>query len=237
MRIGGVDGVPTGWVVCVVSGIGSVPASGAAETVEMAEAEVRWSVVPDAAAVLEATAGCDAVAVDIPLALPVDGTRREAERLAAARLGPARSSLFPTPPEPVLTADSYESACAAAQRVTGRKISLQAWYIVPKIAEFQQVTLPAHVVEAHPELSFRTLAPQVRFASKKTARGAGQRVAALSSWLSPAAALGDLPGAARMDDVLDALACAWTASRVAAGTAELLGPGADARGRSTAIAV
>ncbi|MEQ3549154.1 DUF429 domain-containing protein [Pseudonocardia nematodicida] len=224
MRVAGVDGVPTGWVVCLLSGTGR-------------SRRVTWEVVPDAGAVLVVTAGCDAVAVDIPLALPSGGARREAELLAAARLGRARSSLFPTPPAAVLAATSYADACAAAQQVTGKKISLQTWYIVPKIREFQRVTLPDTVVEAHPELSYRTLAPTVDFASKKTARGAGQRIAAVSSWLDPAAALGDLPPAARLDDVLDALACAWTAERVARGTADHLGPDTTATGRPTAIAV
>ena len=224
MRIGGVDGVPTGWVVCVLSG-------------RARARKVSWSVVPDAAAVLDATDGCDAVGVDIPLALPPDGSRRQAEILAAIRLGRARSSLFATPPTPVLACTSYAEACAIAQELTGKKISLQAWCIVPKIREFQEVILPSNVVEAHPELTFRAMAPEVVFASKKSARGVGQRIAALARWADPARLLGDLPGAARIDDVLDALATAWTAERVASGTAHLLGPGADDRGRSTAIAV
>jgi predicted RNase H-like nuclease len=224
MRIGGVDGVPTGWVVCVLEGSGP-------------GREVTWTVAPDASAVLEATAGCDAVGIDIPLALPSGSARREAEVLVAARLGAARSSLFPTPPAPVLAATSYAGACAAAQAVTGRKISLQTWNIVPKIREFQRVRLPRGVVEAHPELAFRTMAPRVTFAPKKSGRGAGQRIAALAGWVDPAVTLADLPGGARLDDVLDALATAWTAERVASGTAEFLGPGLDARGRSTAIAV
>lgn len=210
MRVGGVDGVPGGWVVCVLSGGGRTR-------------RVSWSVLPDATAVLELTAGCDAVGVDIPLVLPTGGQRRPAEVAAAARLGTARSSLFPTPPEEVLAARTYTDACAAAQQVTGRKISVQTWNIVPKIREFQRVDVPDPVVEAHPELSFRTMAPGTGFASKKTARGAGQRIAALAGWADPARLLGDLPGAARLDDVLDALACAWTAERVARGTAEYLG--------------
>lgn len=224
MRIGGVDSGPGGWVVCLLSGTGRAR-------------EVTWTVAPDAEAVLAATAGCDAVGVDIPLALPPDGLRRPAEVLAAARLGPARSSLFPTPPAQVLAAGTYAEACAAAAAVTGRKISVQAWNIVPKIREFQRVALPGSVVEAHPELTFRTMAPDVAFASKKTARGAGQRIAALTGWADPAALLADLPSGGRLDDVLDALACAWTAERVARGTAEFLGAGTDGRGRSTAIAV
>ena len=73
--------------------------------------------------------------------------------------------------------------------------------------------MPPGVVEVHPEVSLRTLAPDVGFAPKKTARGAGQRIAALGRWIDVAAALGDLPAGARLDDVLDALAAAWSAQR------------------------
>jgi predicted RNase H-like nuclease len=91
-------------------------------------------------------------------------------------------------------------------------------------------------------VSLRALAPDLAFAPKKTARGAGQRIAALSRWLDPAAALGDLPGGARLDDVLDALAAAWSAQRWACGTAEVLGPGLDDpqlddRGRAMRVVV
>lgn len=96
---------------------------------------------------------------------------------------------MPTPPAEVLAAATYADGCAVAQEVTGKKISLQAWGIVPKIREFQAVDLPSAVVEADPELSFRTMAPGVAFVSKKTARGAGQRIAALAGWIDPARAL------------------------------------------------
>lgn len=223
MEVAGVDGVPRGWVVGVV-------APGPA---------VTWSVVPDAAAVLEVTAGCDAVGVDIPLALPVGAGRREAERLAAVRLGRARSSLFPTPPAEVLAETTYAGACAVARRVTGKAISLQAFHIGPKIRDWQSVDpLPGHVVEAHPEMSFRTLAPDVGFAGKKTARGAGQRVAALARWVDPAVLLADLPATGtRLDDALDALATAWSAARWTRGEADELGDGVDARGRPLRIVV
>lgn len=223
MEVAGVDGVPSGWVVCRVAP-GPV---------------VTWSVVPDAPAVLDATDGCAAVGVDIPLALPDGAARREAEVLAAARLGRARSSLFPTPPAEVLAATTYDDARTVARRVTGKKISKQTFHIGPQIRDWQAVhPLPERVVEAHPELSFRTLAPDVAFAGKKTARGAGQRVAALARWLDPAVFLADLPAhGTRLDDVLDALSTAWSAGRWARGEADELGPGRDARGRPLRIVV
>ena len=104
-----------------------------------------------------------------------------------------------------------------SHELTGRAISLQTFHITPKIAEWDAVALTDRVVEVHPELALRAMAPEVDFAPKKSARGAGQRIAALARWVDPAAALGDLPAGARLDDVLDALAVAWSAARWARG--------------------
>lgn len=220
MRVAGVDSGPHGWVVCVVDG-----------------SRVGWSVLPDAAAVLDATTGCDAVGVDIPLSLPVGAARRDAELAARSLLGPARAAVFWTPPAEVLGAATHAEASEIARRVTGKGLSIQTFHITGPIADWQRVELPGHVHEVHPEVSFRRLAPGTGFASKKTARGAGQRIAALTRWLPPGDAVGDLPTRTRLDDALDALVAAWTAARVARGEAEFLGPGRDAVGRSTAIAV
>jgi predicted RNase H-like nuclease len=212
--------MPTGWVVARVAG-----------------GVVAWSVVPSAAAVLAATAGCAAVGVDIPLGLPPGPAPRACDVACARRLGRARSSVFPAPPREVLAAPDPEAARAVARRVTGRAISLQTFHIGPKIREWDAVDLPAGVVEVHPEVSLRTLAPDVDFAPKKTVRGAGQRIAALSRWVDVAAALGDLPAGARLDDLLDALAAAWSAQRWACGAAEVLGSEVDDRGRPMRVVV
>jgi len=172
--------VPTGWVVARVAG-----------------GVVAWSVAGSAAAVLAVTAGCAAVGVDIPLGLPAGPAPRACDVASARRLGRARSSVFPAPPREVLAAPNAEAARAVARRLTGRAVSLQTFHIGPKIREWDALDLPARVVEVHPEVSLRTLAPDVDFASKKTARGAGQRIAALGRWVDLAAALGDLPAGAR----------------------------------------
>jgi predicted RNase H-like nuclease len=195
-------------------------------------AGVRWSVRPHAAAVLAATAGCAAVGVDIPLGLPVGTAPRACDVATARRLGRSRASVFPAPPRPVLDAATHDEACVVARALTGRAISLQAFHIGSKIRDWDALAeLPEHVVEVHPELSLRTLAPDVAFAAKRTARGAGQRIAALARWVDPAVALADLPAGARLDDVLDALAAAWSAARWAHGEAEEIGREIDDRGR------
>ncbi|MDN5751187.1 MAG: DUF429 domain-containing protein, partial [Pseudonocardia sp.] len=213
--VAGVDGVPGGWVVARVG-----------------DGRVRWSVVSGAAEVLSATDGCAAVGVDIPLGLPVGAARRACDDETARALGRARSSVFPAPPREVLAAATHAEACEVARRLTGRAISLQTFHIGARILDWDaQPARPPGVVEVHPELALRRLAPDVDLASKKTARGAGQRIAALSRWIDVPAALADLPAGARLDDVLDALAAAWSARRFADGVAQVLGPETDDRGR------
>jgi predicted RNase H-like nuclease len=221
-EVAGVDGVPGGWVVARVT-----------------PERVEWSVVDSAAAVLVAAAGCAAVGVDIPLGLPSGAAPRSCDVACARRLGRARSSVFPAPPREVLAAPTPEVARAVARRLTGKAISLQTFHIGPRIRDWDALdALPDEVVEVHPEVSLRTLAPDLAFASKKTARGAGQRIAALSRWVDPGIALGDLPAGARLDDVLDALAAAWSAQRWARGEAEVLGgPERDERGRPMRVVV
>ena len=179
---------------------------------------------------LVAAADCIAVGVDVPIGLPSIG-RRPCDTAAAARLGPARSSVFPAPVRTVLTAPGYAAACAASRAATGAAISRQAWNIAPKIGQWDAVEVPPHVVEVHPELSFRALAPETTFAPKKAARGAAQRIAALARALPLDRALARPPAGAGLDDVLDALAAAWSAARWSAGRAEVLGGEPDQRGR------
>jgi predicted RNase H-like nuclease len=86
------------------------------------------------------------------------------------------------------------------------------------------------VIEVHPELVFAHLAgplPPKKEPSGRSLREAALR-AVLPDWPSP-------PRPARMDDALDALACAWTAGRWLAGTAEVLGDERDEAGRPMRI--
>lgn len=217
----GVDGVPDGWVVAVVT-----------------PGAVQWAVVGSARGVLAATAGCAAVGVDIPLVLPTGAGRRACDVETRRRLGRAGAAVFDAAPREVLAAPTHAEAVAVARRTLGRGISVQSYGIGPKMLDWDGLaTLPRHVVEVHPELSFRTLAPETAFAGKKTARGQGQRITALAGWVDPVRAFADLPAGARLDDVLDALAAAWSAARWAAGCADVVGAEVDPRGRPMRVIV
>jgi len=159
------------------------------------------------------------IAIDIPIGLPTAGPRacdREARRL----VGPRRSSVFPAPPRPSLSASTFADT-------TG--LSMQSWNLVPKIREVDEAWEP-RVVEAFPELVFAVLAGAPMTHSKRTPEGQAERLASLGMKAAPR-----LTGATA-DDVLDAIACLRAAHRYSAGTALSLGDGtADARGRPMRI--
>jgi len=210
----GVDGCPGGWIGALVTG-----------------GSVEWLLLPDAAAVLAVSAS--AVGIDIPIGLPAEGPRA-CDVAARALLGPRRSSVFPAPVRDVLAATSYADACDLSRAASGRALSVQAWNLVPRIADVDAATVEhARVVEVHPEVVFARLAGVLP--PKKTAEGAALRVAALTSWLP--AGWPPPPRPARPDDALDALACAWTAARWLRGEAEVLGGEPDDTGTPMRIVV
>ncbi|BEP15101.1 DUF429 domain-containing protein [Acidothermaceae bacterium B102] len=207
MRVLGVDGCPGGWV-------GAVVTTGRRPTVE-------WVVLPDAAALLALAATCAATGVDMPMGL-ADGPRA-CDVQARARLGPRRSSVFPAPVRAVLGARSYADACARSRAACGRALSVQAWNLVPRIADLDAVLpdggLP-WLSEMHPELSFATMTGEP-LVPKKTSEGQAARVEALTGWV-PELRLAEVPRPARTEDALDALAIAWSALRWREGRAETL---------------
>jgi predicted RNase H-like nuclease len=176
-----------------------------------------------------------AAAIDIPIGLAAAEPRRcdqEARRL----LGPRRSSVFPAPVRAVLAAQSYVEACAISREMCGQGLSKQLYNIVGKIREVDAVQSPRlqrQLFEASPELSFAIMASggPMRHTTR-TLAGRAERVAVLRDAFGPdVTPLVDHPptGAAR-DDVLDAIALAWTARRFVAGSFLRLGGEVDETG-------
>jgi predicted RNase H-like nuclease len=192
-------------------------------------------VVPDFAALIEATAACATVAVDIPIGLSEDG-RREADFLARARIGPRRSSVFPAPARLLLAASTYPEANALSRSALGKGLSAQAFNILPKIREADDCMIPAmqsRITESHPEVSFWALAGgRPLLHAKRRPEGRAERLRLLETAHGPG--IRDLtpPHGAAWDDLYDACVLAWTASRIAAGTAVHLPaePQRDVRG-------
>jgi predicted RNase H-like nuclease len=201
---------------------------------------VELLALPDAAAVL-AVPDVEVIGIDMPIGLSDDGVR-VCDVRARERLRPygAASSVFPTPVRAVLATDDYTEARALSRAATDppRAPSAQSFQLVGAIRSLDDALgdpPAAHVVEVHPELAFRALDPDLRDA-KGTARGMARRLAALRAVMDVDAALLDAPPRVPAVDALDACAAAWSARRVADGTAECVGDGAtDARGRPMRI--
>jgi len=229
-HVAGVDGCRRGWVVA------TTPARGPAPLVSI-------EVVPHIQTVLDRVRAGELVAVglDMPFGLPPAGTRA-CDVAARRRLGPRRSSVFPAPPRPLLGSADHAEAVRRSRALDGRGVSIQAYNLLPKIAEVDRcidVDLAESVVEAHPESALAELAGGPLATTKRTAVGRAERLALLDG---PFPASRDVLAAPRsgaaVDDVLDAAAAAWSARRWAAGTALVLGDGArDERGLPMRVAV
>ena len=221
MAVLGVDGWRGRWVGALLEG-----------------RSVRLLDLADVAAVL-AVPAVGVVGIDMPIGLSDDGVRA-CDVEARRRLGRAGSSVFPTPVRAVLATDDYAEARALSRAATDppRAPSAQSFQLVKAIRSLDDALgdPPAdHVVEVHPELAFRALDPELSDA-KVTARGMARRLAALRTVMDVDAALLAAPPRVPAVDALDACAAAWSARRIADGTAKCVGDGAtDARGRPMRI--
>ncbi len=221
MAVLGVDGWRGRWVGALLEG-----------------RSVRLLDLADVAAVL-AVPAVEVVGIDMPIGLSDDGVRA-CDVEARRRLGRAGSSVFPTPVRAVLATDDYAEARALSRAATDppRAPSAQSFQLVKAIRSLDDALgdPPAdHVVEVHPELAFRALDPELSDA-KVTARGMARRLAALRTVMDVDAALLAAPPRVPAVDALDACAAAWSARRIADGTAKCVGDGAtDARGRPMRI--
>jgi predicted RNase H-like nuclease len=222
MAVLGIDGCPGGWVGARVDGT-----------------EVTWH----AGALVDLLAlEAAVVAVDIPIGLPPGAARRAADVEARAALGRQRSSVFFAPPRVVLEAGDQADATRLSRAAGSTGVSIQLFHVLGKVAEVDAVLradagAAARVIEVHPEVSFRRLARTHLLPSKRTAAGRAARLDALRRWLPDLVLPAPLPGRARADDGLDALACAWTALRWSRGEADVLGDEVDAVGVPMRIVV
>jgi predicted RNase H-like nuclease len=197
---------------------------------------VTLLLLPDAAAVL-AVPGVDVVGIDMPVGLAEEGPR-SCDVGARRLLGRAGSSVFPAPVRAVLSSSGYAAACATSREASGRALSVQTWNLVPSIRSLDDALgqpPDPRVAEVHPELAFRALDERVTD-PKASARGLAQRVRALLPVLDVLDALASAPPGVPAIDCLDACAAAWSAARIAAGTADGVGDDVlDTRGRPMRI--
>lgn len=219
MIVRGVDGCRGGWITVSAGGDGVLTAR------VFANAEL---LLQDQDYTL--------TTIDIPIGLPANGPRAcdtEARKIVGAR----RNSVFPAPVRSVLAADTYEAACVLSERAAGKKLSKQAFALLPKVREVDEYlrsdpAAVSRVLEVHPEVCFAYwnggtpmgypklsgfgFVERFKLADQQYP-GAAERIR--REFAAPA--VGD-------DDILDALAALWTATRIASGSGVRIGP-EDAR--------
>ena len=213
MSVVGVDGCPDGWLAVVYEG----------------DTFARACTHEDFGSVWETHGSAETVLVDVPIGLrEASNEKRPCDDAARAVLGPRSSSVFPPPVRDAVDKDSYADAKAVQEARTDGSLGVQSWHICPKIRQVDRLlreTAPEArgiVREAHPEVCFWALAGERPMAYSKTGQPAAafwERVAVLEdiddAILDDVQAAGtDLGGGVSMDDLLDAVALAVTASHL-----------------------
>lgn len=230
----GVDGCRGGWVAALAS---------SADPTRLVAVEVHAHIAP---LIDRVHAGEIAVlAIDMPMGLP-DAGPRSCDIETRARLGARGSSVFPTPIRPLLHCTDHAQAVALGRSIDGRGISIQAFNLLPKIAQLDSCigerhdpSLFDHVFEAHPEAAFAELAGEPLSSRKRTAEGRRARLALLEVELPGCTdLLGPPHRGAAPDDVLDAAVLVRTARRILDGTVVMLGDGTvDGHGVPMRVAI
>ena len=149
----------------------------------------------------------------MPIGLP-DKWWRAADAEARRFLGGRRAStVFPTPPRPLLQQTDHGAASALSRRLFGRGLPRQSFHLLPRLRELDEMARTQgedRLLEVHPECSFKALAGTA-LPSKHTLEGRLVREALLRPLF------GDLIDVrlrdAGPDDVLDAFAVLWSVER------------------------
>jgi predicted RNase H-like nuclease len=199
--LAGVDGCKGGWVAVIQGADGHRVVEKMTSLAELiAKDELELAVI------------------DVPIGL-MDGQPRAADVTARRFLGTRGCCVFPAPYRSVTVAGTYLEACDR-QRVDGKRMSRQAFGILPKISEVDSLMtedLQAKIKEGHPEVSFAVLNSDVAIPTQKKKRsGSESRLRLLQPHFPELEALIRRPrhtGVA-LDDLLDAYAMIWTAIRV-----------------------
>ena len=217
----GIDACPGGWA-CVIH------RSDAAPVVEFRESLVG----------MFESHSDSIVGIDVPIGLP-DGTTgiepgiRQCDKEARSLLGfPRSTSVFSSPVRPLLDieekdiAKAHREASSVTMSISERKVTRQMMNILPRIREVddllqQSGQLRDRIFEVHPELIFMEINGEAIDESKRTVEGRARRMDCLHQVFGPGAVescVAMIEGTSiKLDDLMDALACCWSAARIARG--------------------
>ena len=224
--LAGVDGCRFGWIAAFVKPSGKTG---------------RVAVFKHFVEILEQKERPSHVVVDIPIGLPKYSPRkgRLAEGEIRQLIGARRSSVFRVPSrsavyagvDPSIPNDAkrYRKARGIARKtsIDRKAFSKQGFYLFPKIVEVDKLLrankrFARRVYETHPEFAFwRLNGERVLRHPKKSSAGINLRKRILIKSNVASERVKSLPPrGAKIDDLLDALACAIIARRINAGKAK-----------------
>lgn len=229
--LAGTDGCKAGWVAVIER----------AGVLEGPQVFVTFK------SLLEALGPDFILGIDMPIGLPERASHggRGPELAARIHLGKRQSSVFSIPSREAIYAESpdglsWDEALAGHRRASAvaratsdppRGVSIQAFFLFPKIREIDAVIqvrrdLHDRVIECHPELAFWRLNGERAMDLPKKIKGrvnpagmAERRELLVRSGLPEALFEGPVPKGAGEDDCLDAMACLMIARRHAQGLA------------------
>ncbi len=210
MVVAGLDGTPKGWLCVVLD-------------VERSDI-INILCLPKIFDLLNLDNRPQIAGIDIPIGLLEISRRggRDCDRAARKLLGaPRQSSVFPPPARPALAAATHQEASLLnASAGDALRISRQTFGILPKIREVDEFISPERqrwLREVHPEISFAMMAEVACLHRKSTVDGWEERRKRLADAGLPdpkdLLERFDLAWGLRAD-LADAMAAAWSASRV-----------------------
>lgn len=169
LRIG-VDGCPGGWLVAALE-----------------QNKLSWFKVAYLEELLWAFEKADLCLIDMPIGLLSSYRKggRICDQMARRHLPKSKkSSIFSAPPRSILEFDNYQDCCVT-MKAEGGGLSLQSFYLLPKIRELDQFIRKnprLNILEAHPELVFIKLG-LIDGPNKKSVEGHQARLKILEQFM------------------------------------------------------
>lgn len=165
MKTAGIDGCKIGWLFVTFN-----------------EGTSKYEILRTKEDLKNACEEYDRIFIDMPIGLQEEVYQRECDVLMRKELGAEYApSVFTPPIRPALHAPSYAEANMISFDYTEKKLSLQAWNIVPKIQELDELLqqdegLSDKVLESHPEYLFQKLNGGLIFQKKNLKKGIKHRL-------------------------------------------------------------
>ena len=212
----GVDGCPSGWVCAL----------GTIEDNQIAKIEIQFVLHPDE---IWKQYVVQKMCIDMPIGLPNISKKggRDIDTKARKILGRIGSSrVFSTPIRQIMYCTTYQEALQISQKTPpdGVGLSKQSFYLLPKVRQIDEwlrrdLKLQNSIFETHPELSFWAMGKQTA-PSKHSVEGKEYRIQLLvceglweESFFDIIERERKRANIISKDDILDALACMWSAYR------------------------